>query len=83
MIICLSLVQVVCDDCRETVILKNWRDAKELGWAVPIDGAFQRCPGCSKKQHDRLFQEAQLAAIIKKCPVLDIGCTKPSPPANA
>lgn len=71
MIICLNLVQVVCDDCHETVLLKNWQDAKKLDWAVPNDGAFQRCPECSKKHVDKLFQEAQVAAIVKKCPIIN------------
>ena len=72
MIICLNMVQVVCDDCRqETVILKQWQHASKLGWAAPIDGAFQRCPGCSKKRHDKLFQEARIAAIVNQCPIRD------------
>jgi len=49
MIKCLNLVQVICDDCGETVILKTWQSAKLLGWVVPNDGALQRCPLCSKK----------------------------------
>ena len=74
MIIRLNLVQVVCDDCKqETVILKQWQHASKLGWAVPIDGACQRCPGCSKKWHDKLFQDAKLATIVKECPIVNPG----------
>ena len=54
MIICLNLVQVVCDDCHATVILEQWQHASKLGWAAPIDGAFQRCPKCSQKERLRL-----------------------------
>ncbi len=71
MIICLNLVQVVCDDCPATVILEEWQHARKLGWTVPNDGAFQRCPKCSQKHHDKLSQEVQIAAIIKQCPILN------------
>jgi len=46
---CVNLVQVTCDDCGTMLMLEAWQDAAKLGWAAPIDGAFQRCPECSDK----------------------------------
>lgn len=66
---CIQLVQVICDDCGKSIMLEKWQDARKLDWAAPIDGAFQRCPECSKKYKDKIFQEAKLAQIAKECPL--------------
>ena len=67
---CINLVQVICDDCGESIFLKTWQEAKHLGWTVPIDGAFQSCPECSKKYTNKIFQEAKQSKIAKECPFL-------------
>jgi len=28
---CINLVQVICDDCGESIFLKTWQEAKHLG----------------------------------------------------
>ena len=66
---CIQLVQVICDDCGKSIMLDKWQDASKLGWAAPIDGAFQRCPECSKKYINKFFQEAILAKIVEDCPL--------------
>lgn len=58
MIKCLQLIQVICDDCGTSIMLKRWQDATKLGWAAPIDGAFQKCPRCAKKYIGMIFQQA-------------------------
>ena len=68
---CINLVQVICDDCGDSIMLKTWQEAKHLGWAVPCDGAFQRCPSCSKKFTDKIFAEAKLLQIVDKCPIVN------------
>lgn len=67
---CINLVQVICDDCDDSIMLKTWQEAKHLGWAVPIDGAFQRCPKCTKAYTNKIFAEAKLAKIAKECPLV-------------
>ncbi len=71
MIICLTGVQVVCDDCKATITLDRWQDAPKVGWTAPIDGAFQRCPKCAKARSAQLFAQVQIAAIAKKCPIIN------------
>ena len=66
---CIKLIQVICDVCGRSIMLDNWQDASKLGWAAPIDGAFQKCPECNKKYVDKIFQEAKLSKIAKECPL--------------
>ena len=68
MIKCLELIQVICDGCGTSIMLDQWQDAAKLGWAAPIDGAFQRCPKCEEAHKDSIFQEAKLGQIAKQCP---------------
>ena len=68
---CINLIQVICDDCAKTIMLPRWQDAPKLGWIAPIDGAFQRCKECGEKHAERLFAEAKLAEIAKKCPLVN------------
>ena len=68
---CFNLTQVICDDCGKSVILEKWRDAAKLGWAVPNDGAFQRCLKCTEAHKNRLFQDAKIAQIAQNCPLID------------
>ncbi len=71
MIKMIELVQVICDDCGDSIMLKSWQEASKLDWAAPIDGAFQRCPKCKKCYVDKLFAEAKLHEIAKKCPLVN------------
>jgi len=57
MIKCLQLIQVICDDCGTSIMLDKWQDAAKLEWTVPIDGAFQKCPKCTKKYISEVFRE--------------------------
>jgi len=67
---CIHLVQVICDDCGKSIFLEGWRDASKLGWEAPCDGAIQRCPSCLEKYKDKLFAQARLLEISKKCPIV-------------
>ena len=66
---CINLAQVICDDCGKSILLEKWQEAAKLGWAAPIDGAFQRCPVCSEKYIEKIFREAKLTKIVKECPL--------------
>lgn len=68
---CIQLVQVICDDCGKSIFLEKWRDAAKLGWAAPIDGGMQKCPPCLEKYKDKIFAEAKMIAISKKCPLVN------------
>lgn len=71
---CINLVQVICDDCGDSIMLKTWQEAKHLGWCVPCDGAIQQCPKCLKIYKDKIFTEAKLAKIAKiadECPLVN------------
>ena len=65
----ISLAQVICDDCGKSIMLESWRDAAKLGWAVPNDGAFQKCNVCIVKYKEKIFREAKLAEIADKRPL--------------
>ena len=66
---CINLIQVICDDCGTSIMLETWQEAAKLDWAAPIDGAFQRCPKCTRKYVDGLYREAKLAQIVEQCPL--------------
>ncbi len=68
---CVNLDQVSCDDCNEIILIKKWPDARKLGWAVPNDGAFQRCPACTKKYLDNLMLEIKIKKIADECPLVN------------
>ena len=68
---CINLVQVICDDCGKSILLENWQEASKLGWAAPIDGAVQQCPPCLEKYKDKIFAEAKMIEITKKCPIVN------------
>ncbi len=38
--------KVTCQQCDNTIIVEQWRDAAKHGWAVPTDGGLQLCPLC-------------------------------------
>ena len=67
----ISLNQVICDDCGKSIMLEKWRDATKLGWAVPNDGAFQKCDVCADKYKEKIFREAKLVEIANKCPLVN------------
>jgi len=50
-------------------MLENYRDADKLGWCIPIDGAFQKCPDCKKVYKEKLSREVKLIEIFKNCPL--------------
>ena len=66
----INLMQIICDDCGDSIMLKTWQEAKHLGWAVPCDGAVQQCPPCLEKYKNKIFAEAKLARILKQCPIV-------------
>jgi len=66
---CIQLTQVICDGCGTSIFIKKWQDARKLDWTAPIDGAFQKCPECTKKYTDKIFREAKLAKIAQECPL--------------
>ena len=49
-----TFCEVSCQECEETIVLKNWRDAEKYGWSVPSDGHIHMCPACSKIHMDTL-----------------------------
>ena len=53
----ITVAEVSCQNCEDTILVKNWRDANEYGWAVPIDGHFQLCPACLKDYKAKLFEK--------------------------
>ena len=61
----IQLIQIMCDSCRKSIFLEHWKDAAKLGWCVPIDGAFQKCPECTKKYKEKLFNEVKLTEIAR------------------
>jgi len=68
---CINLTQVICDDYGESILLVNWQDARKLEWTAPNDGAFQRCPSCSKKYKEEIFRQGKLAQIVNECPLVN------------
>ena len=67
---CINLVQVICDDCGDSIMLKTWQEAKHLGWAFPCAGAHQQCPPCFEKYKNKIFADAKLAKISDNCPIV-------------
>ncbi len=54
----IEVAEVSCQNCDATILVRNWRDAAEHGWAVPSDGHLQMCPECIPKYKAGIFAEA-------------------------
>ena len=58
--------EVSCQRCNETIIVRNWWQARKLGWTVPCDGLLHLCPKCSLIQKGVLLATAVPPEAIKK-----------------
>lgn len=58
-------VEVSCQNCTATILVKEWPYAARHGWAVPSDGHLQLCPDCVLKQKADFKAESIQKAIIK------------------
>ncbi len=54
----IEVAEVECQRCQATILVKDWRDARDHGWAVPCDGHLQLCPKCVEFQRGVLSATA-------------------------
>lgn len=54
------VLQITCDHCKKVWIIvptpyaEGIEDARNTGWTIPNDGAFQWCPECMRLHKERL-----------------------------
>lgn len=59
-----TAVKVSCQKCEATILVAQWQDAREHGWAVPCDGQLQLCPRCLLVQKGILMATAVPAGSL-------------------
>lgn len=56
---------VSCQRCPSTILVVQWWDAAQSGWAVPSDGHLQLRPECVAKQKAAFSAEFLQQRIVK------------------
>ena len=54
----ITVSEVSCQKCEATILVRNWWDARDHGWAAPSYGGLQLCPTCLQRHIDMLMATA-------------------------